>query len=261
MKNYLLKYLLVSPFSLAFVRSVECRLLSKYKMDSPILDIGCGDGLFAKIFFSKQQTIYGIDMDQKEVELARISKTYKSVKISDALDMPFKDEFFRTVFTNSVLEHTYSLPLALREIARVLKKNGKLYVTIPSDRFTKELFFTKFLAKMHLKILSHLYETFFLRLFKVNKKNLLDVNGWKKEFKRAGLKIEQYQYYNVHYFWHELFLPLALHGLVFKKLTGKWVIFPKTRKWYTPFITKLFYRQYLKDSQFGGSLLLVARKI
>ena len=152
MKNYLLAYLKVAPFSLAFLRAVECRLLSKYKMPSPLLDIGCGDGVFAKIFFSsakQNRKVYGLDMNLKEIELARKSGAYYKVKMGDALDKPFKDNFFSTVFTNSVLEHTYSLHLSLKEIARVLKPGGKLYVTIPSDRFTKELFFTKLFTKLN----------------------------------------------------------------------------------------------------------------
>lgn len=199
-------------------------------------------------------------MDKKEVETARKQGIYKQVKIGDALDMPFKDNFFQTVFTNSVLEHTYSLPLALREISRVLKNEGKVYVTIPSDRFTKELFFTKLFRLLHLKMLADLYEEFFIRLFKVNKKNLLDVKSWKKEFKKNNLTIIEYKYYNVHYFWHEIFLPLALHGMIWKKITGRWVVFPKMRRVYSPLIAKLFKKSYLKNSVFGGSLLMVAEK-
>lgn len=261
MKNYLLAYLKAAPFSLAFVRAVECRLLAKYKMPSPILDIGCGDGVFAKIFFSATQKVYGLDMNLKEIELARKSGAYHKVKIGDALDMPFKDNFFNTVFTNSVLEHTYSLHLSLKETARVLKTGGKLYVTIPSDRFTKELFFTILFNKIKLPFLASLYEDFFLWLFKVNPKNLLGINGWRQEFKRVGLKIVEYKYYNVHYFWHEIFLPLALHSMFWKKLTGRWVIFPKERKFYSPLIAKLFYKEYLKDHKTGGSLLMVAQKV
>lgn len=261
MKNYLLLYLKRAPFSLAYVRAVECRLLSNNKMKSPILDIGAGDGLFAKIFFNRAQKVYGVDMDQKEVELARKSGAYCQVKIGDALDMPFNNNYFQTVFTNSVLEHTYSLPLAIREIRRVLKKGGKVYVTIPSDRFTKELFFTKFFRKIGLSFLADIYEEFFIRIFKVNKKNLLSISDWKKEFKKVGLNIIEYKYYNVHYFWHEIFLPLALHGMFWKKITGRWVIFEKQRKIYAPWIAKMFYRSYLKNSSFGGSLLMVAEKV
>jgi len=49
-RNYLKEYLKIAPTSLALVRAIECRLLSRIEFKHPLLDIGCGDGLFASLF-------------------------------------------------------------------------------------------------------------------------------------------------------------------------------------------------------------------
>ncbi|MEA3346992.1 MAG: methyltransferase domain-containing protein [Candidatus Auribacterota bacterium] len=49
--------------------------------------------------------------------------------VGDIFKLPFKSESFDSVLCSEVLEHTKDPKQAVKEIYRVLKKNGKLYIT------------------------------------------------------------------------------------------------------------------------------------
>ena len=52
--NFLCNYLIDAPTPLAIERSWECILFSQEELKTPILDIGCGDGIFARSFLSRE---------------------------------------------------------------------------------------------------------------------------------------------------------------------------------------------------------------
>ena len=60
--NYLESYLRVAPAALAIERCFECEILSRQVFEPPVLDIGCGDGVFASVLFDEQVDL-GIDPD------------------------------------------------------------------------------------------------------------------------------------------------------------------------------------------------------
>ncbi|MGB9594521.1 MAG: hypothetical protein ACPL7R_10345, partial [Anaerolineae bacterium] len=47
--DYFALHLPEVPAFRALIRAVECRLLAEVEMPEPVLDIGCGDGIFAQI--------------------------------------------------------------------------------------------------------------------------------------------------------------------------------------------------------------------
>ena len=58
--------------------------------------------------------------------------------ICDITDMPFPDETFDAVMCTEVLEHVKNPELAIKELIRVLKKNGKIILTAPFGSYTHE---------------------------------------------------------------------------------------------------------------------------
>src|SRR5690349_2533931 len=102
--NYLQHYLSLTPTALAIVRANECCQLAPILMERPILDLGSGDGIFAKIFFSQPVDV-GIDISVEETCRAVHQKIYNELFVADAHQMPFSSNRFATVFSNSVLEH------------------------------------------------------------------------------------------------------------------------------------------------------------
>jgi len=88
-----------------------------------ILDIGCGYGDLRK-FLTDNVEFYGVDKNPRGTKI-------KKVDVSEE-KLPFKDEFFDYVVAAEILEHLGNPGNFLKEARRVLRKNGKLIVTVPN---------------------------------------------------------------------------------------------------------------------------------
>lgn len=101
--------------------------------DATVLDIGCGEGRNMQSILENTPNVYGIDMDQKAVEDAK--KRFEGVDTvqvvcASATELPFKDEIFDTVTFLMILPNLENNKLpAIKESARVLKKDGKLILS------------------------------------------------------------------------------------------------------------------------------------
>ncbi len=105
-----------------------------------ILDIGSADGMFTKVILDKSNAkeIIGIDVLASSVDWAnnhwKLNKRLK-FRIGDAHKLEFKSKTFDAVFALEVMEHVFKPQVVLREIKRVLKKNGYVIVLVPTDNF------------------------------------------------------------------------------------------------------------------------------
>jgi len=92
-----------------------------------ILDVGCGTGdslnYIAKL--SKSQ-LYGLDISEKMLKIARKKLGEKAIlKLGDVEKIPFKDKTFDYVLNTEAFHHFPNPNKTLKEINRVLKKNGE----------------------------------------------------------------------------------------------------------------------------------------
>lgn len=96
---------------------------------SIILDIGSKDGKKAHYVLNKGQLIMS-DITSK--------KNISPFVLSDATHLPFRDNLFDLITLFHVIEHIKDDRAALKEIRRVLKKNGTALIVTPNaNRFTK----------------------------------------------------------------------------------------------------------------------------
>lgn len=103
-----------------------------------ILDSGCGDGLFlVAISEICKCRLVGIDLDKKNLRLANGYLKGKSVRLiyGNITNLPFPDCYFDKVYCSEVLEHVSNDKKAVSEMKRVLKKNGKLVITVPNKNY------------------------------------------------------------------------------------------------------------------------------
>ena len=104
----------------------------------PVLDLGCGDGKFTHTLFPNNVD-FGLDLKRSRLKRAISAQIYQFVLQADACSLPFRDNYFGTVFSACVLEHIPRVELALKEVSRVLKPGGKFLFSVPSHYLERYL--------------------------------------------------------------------------------------------------------------------------
>lgn len=97
-----------------------------------LLDIGVGYGFLEKKLEKSKVSIFGIDISPKSI--SRVESLYKGTfVVASTMAIPFKNNFFDVVCISEVLEHLYTIKsdLAMKEISRTLKNDGKLIISVP----------------------------------------------------------------------------------------------------------------------------------
>jgi ubiquinone/menaquinone biosynthesis C-methylase UbiE len=97
-----------------------------------ILEVGCRAGNLTQ-HYAAGNRVSGVDVDRAALDLfrKRIGGPAFWVDV-DAEPLPFEDGLFDVVVFAEVMEHVRFPEQALREIARVLKKNGRLVGSVPN---------------------------------------------------------------------------------------------------------------------------------
>lgn len=98
-----------------------------------ILNVGVGVGDDLSVI-SKFGDVYAIDIDHNALSLVP-KELVKEKKLCDVCSLPYENNFFDLVIAFDVLEHVEDDVLAVSEIKRVLKKNGKFIITVPAFNF------------------------------------------------------------------------------------------------------------------------------
>lgn len=119
----------------ALWRAIELRTAAQERYEFPLLDLGCGDGLVAEAFFGDTSGVGGVDLELDQLRQAVRRRIYQHVVLADAAHLPYRNGTFRTVFSNSVLEHIPAVEPVLTEVSRVLQSGGRFIFTVPSDAF------------------------------------------------------------------------------------------------------------------------------
>ena len=103
------------------------------------LDLGCGTGGISVAFAKSGGNIVSIDSKDTHPLLLKIARARaKEEKVglqivcADGQKSPFHDEVFDIIICNDVIEHVSKPPQLAKEISRLLKPNGILYLTAPN---------------------------------------------------------------------------------------------------------------------------------
>lgn len=104
------------------------RWLQEFSPSQRILDLGCGSGSLPALLAGLNVT--GTDIDV--AVLARNSNLPSACAESHRL--PFADRSFDLVVSHHSLEHFHDVPGTIGEIGRVLRSEGRLFVTVPDGR-------------------------------------------------------------------------------------------------------------------------------
>ncbi len=133
------------------------KLLGKFS-GKKILDVGCGTGGFLIEARKLGAEVFGIDPSKVAVEICQ-AKSIENVQVGVGEILPYPYNFFNVVYCYTVLEHVKDVEKTLKEVVRVTKKRGKIYIHTPNYLSFYEghykIFWLpllpKFLAKIYLR--------------------------------------------------------------------------------------------------------------
>lgn len=103
-----------------------------------VLDVGCGSGAHALRAARRCRLVVGFDYDGRQLAVSqrlaaeRGIKNLRLLKASAETHLPFADGTFDQVLFLDVLEHLHRRQAALREIGRVLRDGGILFLAAPN---------------------------------------------------------------------------------------------------------------------------------
>ena len=165
-------------------RKMILSLLKDHKK-SRILDIGCASGaLIRDLIRNGYSDVCAVDISSEAVKLCK-SSGLKNVHRMDASAMDFKDGEFDVIIASDILEHIKDDLHALKQWQRILKREGRLIVFVPTFDF-----------------LWSDHDTLNRHYRRYSKKRLVSV------VRKAGFKIKRNSYWNF-----TLFLPIAIFRL------------------------------------------------
>lgn len=104
---------------------------SMLKKNSKILEIGCAEGYMLRRL-EKNFDIYGVDVSEYAVKIARKNAVKSKVSVQDANNINFSSEKFDMVIALSILEHLKEPKICIQRCYQILKKNGIFVVQVPN---------------------------------------------------------------------------------------------------------------------------------
>jgi len=106
-----------------------------------ILDLGCGSGRHLVYLAKHGFNVYGFDISEHGIRIAKDwlkeEKLNANLKIGSIYKkFPYRDSFFDAVICVQTIHHSRlkNIQKAIKEIERVLKPNGLLFVTVPKSK-------------------------------------------------------------------------------------------------------------------------------
>ena len=99
-----------------------------------VLDVGCGEGVFAAELALSGAQVLGIDVAEEPLRRARARHPKLELKLVDvAGPWPLQDGAFDVVWAGEVIEHVADTAVWLSEVRRVLRSGGSLLLSTPAN--------------------------------------------------------------------------------------------------------------------------------
>lgn len=102
------------------------------------LDLGCGIGRHTVLFAENGFNTYGFDISKygldKTKEWLDSLNLSANLKEGDMLELPYENDSFGCILCRNVISHqdTFGVKQIIKELYRVLKDNGEVYLTLGS---------------------------------------------------------------------------------------------------------------------------------
>ncbi len=107
------------------------KALERADVDGPVLDVGCGGGLFLKMLSEKGRAVVGLDFALGAADAAWNRNGVAAV-CGSLTQTPFAPESFSAVTMFHVIEHLFDPVSYLEAAHRLIKPGGRLVVQVPN---------------------------------------------------------------------------------------------------------------------------------
>jgi SAM-dependent methyltransferase len=111
------------------------RALESPGLSGPVLNVGCGTGGFNVLAASTGVRMVGVDADADAIAICALKRAKHggSAFVRAAAEaLPFPDGAFALVYCFSAIEHVESVGATVREMVRVTRPGGHIYVHTPN---------------------------------------------------------------------------------------------------------------------------------
>jgi SAM-dependent methyltransferase len=254
------RYFPYTPTALAIKECARLAVVRRYPCPEPVLDVGCGDGLFALMAFGSGE-VWGIDVNGAEGRWAAASQAYRQVILGDVTRAKLPSAFFSTCVANCSLEHVPRIDLALRSIYESLKPGGTTYLFVPNAEWAHHFNTVRLLERMGAPSLAlglqHSIDAFFKH------HHLYDERGWREVVGESGLEVVACEpvLSTATTVAFEAFLLPSLAGWLNKHLTTRWTNFPAVRQVFAAPVFRLVQAVMNRaDTAPTAEFLVVARR-
>lgn len=131
-------------------------ILDQFNQNDVVLDAGCGDGKLTAMIAPRVKSVLGIDNQKLPLDFAKLIFNKLKIrnvkfKVGDFIGLEkFKNKSFDKIVCFDVIEHIprEKAEEAVKNFARMLKTDGKLYLTTPNgEEFFGRIFGHKTLHK------------------------------------------------------------------------------------------------------------------
>ncbi|HAM34803.1 MAG TPA: class I SAM-dependent methyltransferase [Elusimicrobia bacterium] len=256
--DFLQRYISEAPLPLAIERYQECQIYERHELRHPILDIGCGEGLFAFVLGNELIDV-GIDPNPRELVRARAYGAYRELICCPGDAIPRASASFNTILSNSVLEHIPDLEPVLREAHRLLAPGGRFFATVPTHLFDHFSVLYQLLTALRLKRAAESYRGFFNRFWRHYHAYTPEI--WAQLFARCGFRVVSTQQYcpKAIGLLEDALAPLSLPSLLVKKACNRWFLFPGLRRSLTAPLLAAILRPFLeiRDQENAGGIIFI----
>ncbi len=259
--DHFVKYFPHAPAALCVKECARLAALREYKLSGPILDVGCGDGLFAKIAFGGEE-VWGIDIDAKEGRWAQASRAYSQIVLGDITKAKLPGSFFGSCVANCSLEHVPDIQAALATIEGSLMPGAEALLFVPNAVWASKFMTVRAIAATFGERMGRMLQDGIDEFFA--HRHLHDEQGWRDVIAKSPLELKEIRPVlstSTTLAFEALLIP-SLAGYLNKKLTSRWTNFPGARQAMAP-IAYAFVKSVLAaagDDEKTAEFLIVCRR-
>jgi SAM-dependent methyltransferase len=169
-----------------------------------LLDAGTGGGYLlreaARLRPARFGSLHGIDISRVAVRVARREAPEAAILLAEGERLPYADGAFDAVACLGNLEHFLDPAAGARELARVCRSDGRVWVLLPNSHYSGDIW--------------RLIQTGYGPSHHQVVERFASVNEWRDFLEANGLAVEAVSPYNRFKWWKRL-LPrnLAYHFL------------------------------------------------